>query len=189
MMNRICLFGYQGVGKDTIANILVNEYGYTKLAFATKVKDIVSIIFGWDRKMVEGNTKESREWREQVDEFWSDKLGITDFTPRKALQMIGTDVFRNHFHNDIWTLIIENEIKKLGTEKIVITDCRFENEYNLLKDLGFHMIKVDSTIFGDKQNKHASNQYIDTFEYEKIIQNDYDIEYLKNQTRNLILFN
>lgn len=186
-MDNICLFGNQGVGKDTIANILINDHGYVKLAFASKVKDVVSILFGWDRYMLEGDTIESRNWREKIDIYWSEKLEIKDFTPRKALQTIGTDVFRDHFHNDIWLLIIENEIRKLNTNKIVITDCRFENEYEMLKKLGFNMVKVESTIYGDKQNTHTSNQYTNIFEYNNIIHNNKDIDYLKDQIN--ILFN
>ena len=101
-MKIIAICGFQGSGKDTLANILTKNYGYKKLSFGGTVKDVASIIFNWDRKMLEGDTKESREWREKVDVWWSNKLGINNLTPRYILQYVGTDLFRNHFHKDIW---------------------------------------------------------------------------------------
>lgn len=41
----IGLCGAQGVGKDTIGDILVSEYGFTKITFAAALKDVVSILF------------------------------------------------------------------------------------------------------------------------------------------------
>ena len=78
MIVGIC--GLIGSGKGTVADILV-EQGFTKVSFADKLKDGVATIFGWDRAMLEGDTNESREWREQVDEFWTKETGRT-ITPR-----------------------------------------------------------------------------------------------------------
>jgi hypothetical protein len=85
--------------------------------------------------MIEGNTEESRKWRESIDEWWSKKLNIPNFTPRWAMQNIGTDLFRNHFNQDIWILALEKRLEELKDKNIVITDCRFENEYNFLKKI------------------------------------------------------
>ena len=100
-MKIVAICGFQGSGKDTLASILIEKYGYKKLSFAGAVKDVASVVFSWDRKMLEGDTKESREWREKVDEWWSKKLGLPNLTPRYILQQFGTDLFRNHFHKDI----------------------------------------------------------------------------------------
>ena len=54
MPSIISISGERGSGKDTIASILVDEYGFQKLAFADSVKDSLSVIFGWDRIMLEG---------------------------------------------------------------------------------------------------------------------------------------
>lgn len=98
----IGLCGFQGSGKDTVGDILVKSHGFIRLSFASALKDAVAVLFGWNRDMLEGVTPESRQFREQVDEYWSEKLKIPDFTPRKALQMIGTELFRNHFHSNMW---------------------------------------------------------------------------------------
>ena len=78
----IGLCGRAGSGKDTIADFLVNEYNFTKLSFGKILKDVVSIIFGWDRKLLEGDTIESRE---KEDKWWSDNLKIK-ITPKIFLR-------------------------------------------------------------------------------------------------------
>ena len=97
----IALYGGQGAGKDTVANILIQYHGFIKLSFAQVLKDAVATIFLWPRDLLEGDTEYSREWREKMDPYWAEKTGIYDFSPRKALQYIGTDLFRNHFCQDI----------------------------------------------------------------------------------------
>lgn len=142
----IGLCGFQSAGKDTIADYLIKEHGFIRLTFASAVKDIISIMFGWPRIKLEGLTKEDREWREQVDYWWSKTLNIPNLSPRFVMQYIATDVFRKHFHPDIWVKIIENEINKIldlsVNKNIVISDCRFENEINMLSRLGGKIIQV-----------------------------------------------
>jgi broad-specificity NMP kinase len=75
MIIGIC--GLIGSGKDTVADILVQENNFKKLSFADKLKDGVSAVFGWDRVMLEGNTEKSRAWREQEDTFWTNETGRT----------------------------------------------------------------------------------------------------------------
>lgn len=141
------LCGFQGAGKDTFANYLVDKHKFIKFNFASAVKDILSLLFGWDRKLLEGDTIESREFRERIDRWWSNKLNIKDLTPRKILQLIGTDLFRKHFNSEIWVNVIE---KKILTQleinpksNIIISDCRFPNEINMLKNLGSKLIHIE----------------------------------------------
>jgi hypothetical protein len=136
----IAICGLQGSGKDTIGNYLVEKYGFNKLSFAMVLKDILSLLFLWDRNLLEGNTEESRKWRETVDEWWSQRLKIPNFTPRYALRYFGTELFRDHFHPDIWTATIEKRLKNY--KNIVITDCRFPNEIQMLKDNGALLLKI-----------------------------------------------
>ena len=133
--------GFSDAGKDQVAKRLIDEHGFEKLSFASVLKDILSILFSWDRNMMEGTTKESREWRETIDEWWSDKLLIQNFTPRWAMQNIGTDLFRQHFNTDIWIFALEKKLKNLRNTNVVITDCRFENEYNFLKNITYDEVK------------------------------------------------
>ena len=87
-MHLISLVGFAGAGKDSVGRILVDHYGYRSFSFAESLKDSLASIFCWRRTMLEGKTNESRAWRETVDEWWADKLGIPHFTPRWAMQNI-----------------------------------------------------------------------------------------------------
>lgn len=142
MIIGIC--GFQSSGKDTIAEVLINEYGFKKLSFAGSLKDVVSVIFGWSREKLEGLTKEDREWREQIDVWWSKTLDMPQLSPRYALQYFGTELFRNHWHPDIWVKVVENKLTNMvkENENVVITDCRFENEINLIRVYGGTIINV-----------------------------------------------
>ena len=57
----IGIVGLIGSGKDTVAKRLVDKHGFVKDSFAKSLKDAVSAMFNWDRKMLEGDTKESRD--------------------------------------------------------------------------------------------------------------------------------
>jgi len=130
----IGICGLIGHGKDTAAGFLIEE-GFQRISFAGVLKDACANIFGWDRILLEGNTSESRVWREQVDEWWSKRLGIPNFTPRYALQYVGTNVLRTHFHPDIWVAACERQIE-MADKNVVISDCRFFNELQAIKNLG-----------------------------------------------------
>lgn len=138
MIIGIC--GFISSGKDTIADYLVNLHHFRRESFANSLKDAVAQVFGWDRTMLEGRTKQSREWREQRDAWWSDRLGM-DITPRWVLQYWGTDVLRGHFHDDIWIASLENKLRNT-TDDVVITDCRFPNEIRAIRAAGGRVIRV-----------------------------------------------
>ena len=99
MVIGIC--GLISSGKDTIADYLIKEHNFHKISFADKLKDSVATMFSWDRELLDGKTIESREWREQVDSYWSAETGRT-ITPRLVLQEFGTECMRNGFYDGIW---------------------------------------------------------------------------------------
>jgi hypothetical protein len=101
----------------------------------------VAAVFGWDRELLEGRTKQSREWREQVDLFWADRLKMPKLTPRWVLQYWGTEVCRRAFHDDIWVASLENRLRQ-SKDDIVITDCRFPNELKAIRKAGGKIIRV-----------------------------------------------
>jgi hypothetical protein len=84
----IGIVGLIGSGKSTVGDYLKNDKGYRQVAFAGANKDVTAAVFGWDRALLEGDTKESREFREKEDLWWSLRLGES-VTPRKMLQKIG----------------------------------------------------------------------------------------------------
>lgn len=127
--------GFIGSGKDTAADYLVNFHGYRRESFAGTLKDAVAAVFGWDRTLLEGRTTEAREWREQVDPWWAERLGMPNLTPRWVLQYWGTEVCRKGFHDDIWIASLENKLRN-SKDNIVISDCRFPNEINAIRRQG-----------------------------------------------------
>lgn len=131
----IGITGLISSGKDTAADYLCTVHGFKRMSFAGALKDAVAAIFGWDRELLEGSTKASREWREQVDTWWATRLNIPHLTPRWVLQQWGTEVGRKSFHDDIWVASVENRLRNIN-EDIVITDCRFPNELSAIKNAG-----------------------------------------------------
>lgn len=139
-MNIIGITGFAGSGKNTVGHYLVEKHRYTETSFAKALKDTVAAMFCWPRQLIEGDTDESRKWRDQIDPWWSKKLG-RPVTPRWAMQHIGTDVMRLHFNTNIWTWNVEKQILD-HQGNVVITDARFPNEINLLRELGGKIIWV-----------------------------------------------
>lgn len=139
MIIGIC--GFIGSGKDTAADYLVNFHEFRRESFASTLKDACSAVFGWDRTMLEGRTKEAREWREQVDPWWAERLNMPTLTPRWILQYWGTEVCRRGFHDDIWIASLENKLRT-SKDHVVISDCRFPNEIKAIKAQGGRIIWV-----------------------------------------------
>lgn len=139
----IGITGFMGSGKDTVAKMLVDK-GCVQDSFAAPLKDLCSSIFGWPRELVEGDSKESRDFRETPDLYWTRKLNIDNFTPRLALQLLGTDIMRNHFNEDIWLNSLEYRIRKSNADSpcVVVSDARFRNELDLIRSLGGKIIHV-----------------------------------------------
>jgi len=187
----ISICGFAGAGKDTLAQILIDEYGFVKLSFAGIIKDIASIIFSWDRNMLEGCTVESRQWREQIDPYWSKRLNMPQLTPRFILQYFGTDLFRNHFHPEIWIACVERKLQM--HKNVVITDCRFENEINSIKKHGVKLIHVSRGVLPDffhtkiiPSNIHTSETSWINADIDYTIENNGTIDDLKDKIEQLI---
>ena len=203
MIIGIC--GFIGSGKDTAADYLVNFHEFRRESFAATLKDAASAVFGWDREMLEGRTKQSREWREQLDLWWSERLGIRELTPRWVLQHWGTEVLRRHFHDDIWIASLENKLRT-ARDNVVISDCRFPNEIRGLKAQGAKIIWIQRGITphwytiaeqanrGDNKARewlglngvHASEYSWAGTDFDAVIDNDQSIEHLYSQLKNLV---
>ena len=133
----IGISGLIGSGKDTAAQVLVDELGFERMSFAMVLKDVTAVLFDWDRDMLEGTTPESRAEREIADPWWTEKMG-REWSPRIALQVLGTDVMRNNLHENIWVNTVENRLRKAGD--VVFTDVRFPNEIEFINKVGKHWV-------------------------------------------------
>lgn len=205
------IVGLIGSGKDTVANLMLgcDQVVVSKCSFADPLKDVCAAIFGWPRHLLEGDTDESREYRETPDVFWTRRLGIPHFTPRLALQLIGTDVLRNHFHKDIWLNSLEYKLMRNDeSDMVVISDARFSNELALITNMGGKIIWVqrgempewyETAVDANKGNavsrKIMTTKYRDIHESEwnwvghpvdYVIKNDGTMDDLRNRTREVV---
>lgn len=144
MSKIIGVCGFIGSGKNSVADRLVTHHGFEQMSFAKTLKDTCSAIFGWDREMLEGVAPGTREQREVVDLWWAERLGRPNWSPRVALQYMGTEVMRDSFHQDIWVLATERALiaAKEAGRSVVFSDVRFPNEFNMLRHQGASIVQV-----------------------------------------------
>jgi len=192
----IGIVGLISSGKDTVAERLVREHNFKKDSFAKSLKDAVSSMFNWDREMLEGNTAESRAWREQPDAFWSKKFN-KEVTPRWVLQHFGTEVMRQNMHDSIW---IDSCLARYKGEPTVISDTRFENEIKTIRESGGKIILVKRGMDPDWFTSYVEGNIMPTgvhsseyawakSEFDHVIKNDGTLEELYQQVDNLIVSN
>ena len=198
----IGLVGFIGSGKGTVGDIL-EQKGFVKDSFAKPLKDACSVIFGWPRELLEGDTALSRKWREEPDAFWSEKFN-KEFSPRLALQLMGTEAGRNVFHTDVWVISLLNRAK--GRD-VVVTDVRFQNEIKYIQDNGGIIIRVkrgDEPVWYDDLSKLTNTKdkeiYMGQYgihqsewdwigsDFDYVIENDGTIDDLGNKVNQVLQF-
>ena len=118
----IGMIGKAGSGKDTVADYIVEKYGFSKIAFADPLKQAVQVMFDVDDEHMFDRVK-----REEPLPGWE------PWTVRKLLQFVGTDLMRNQIDEDIWVKNAVSRVRK-GT-LMIISDVRFPNEIDLVREL------------------------------------------------------
>ncbi len=185
----IGLAGLQGAGKSTVANHLANKYGFVRYSFSKPLKDAAKIIYYLSDEQLYGNLKNV------IDE----RYGIT---PRFILQQLGTEVCRC-IHQDTWILAARNFIQhhikeyekyesyRQGDElRIVIDDCRFENEATFVL-LGNpsgrgRVFKVYGRSYEVEGKDHQSEKGLPDHYIDAVIDNSGDYFSLTSQVDTLI---
>jgi hypothetical protein len=151
--------GKKRAGKDTAGKFLVEDHGFKAMAFAEPLKEAAKIIFGWTEEHVNGRLKEV------IDPFWG-------FSPRWALQHMGTEAMRKVIDDQIWvkaTMRKALPLVKAGGN-VVITDVRFPNEANAIREAGGQLWRVERQ--GLETSDHASETALDDFgPWDKVIEN------------------
>lgn len=173
-MKIVGIIGYAGSGKGTVADVFTEDSdAWKKFSYADPLKDAVSVLFGWPRHLLEGDTAESREFREKVNDHWSGLLGIPGLTPRHVLQQFGSEVVRESFHDEFWVRHMESRLsfEQLSDtpKNVVIPDCRFMNEALSIRNGGGVIIKVKNPFqvmtkthehISEKDHKHIIPNYL-----------------------------
>lgn len=151
------IFGKKGHGKDTIADYLVQKYQFHKLTYAEPIKKICKDIFSLSNEQLTNHYL-----KEMVDPRW-------EKSPREIMQLIGTDLFRKTFSDNIWVNILREKAKLLllAGKNIVISDIRHLNELEHLFTLSDNILifNVIRDIKDEKEDNHPTEQ----FQYEKNI--------------------
>jgi hypothetical protein len=123
MLIGIC--GKAGSGKDTIGEHLIEEYGFEQIALADPIKRLVKDVF-----VLDDHTVYDRSAREQELPEWK------DWSVRKLLQFIGTELFRENIDPSIWVKSLWLRVKHNPDKNYVVTDVRFPNELQFFVDHG-----------------------------------------------------
>jgi hypothetical protein len=114
----IAIVGKAGAGKTTAAEHLHCRHGYLRVSFANILKDVAATIWGPEAR-----------------------------TDRDKLQRLGVAV--REIDQDAWVNAARRTIEGPGYGKrgfpIVVDDCRFPNEYWMLKELGFRFLRVHAS--------------------------------------------
>lgn len=158
----IGLTGYAQAGKDTVAEVLVNNFGYTRVAFADPIRD-----FCYEQNSIIGSVAgEPIFLKTVVDRDGWDEAKKSD-SVRRTLQNTGIAA-RNIFGADFW---VHQAMKKITTLKVVITDVRFKNEADLIKANGGQIWRV-RRLGVSAVNSHVSETQMDDYAVDQIFLNN-----------------
>ncbi len=217
--------GKKGSGKDTSVNCL-NFKNYKKIAFADSLKEICSKVYCIDIKYFNDVGLKNKPFdtiiitsEDHIINFIYEvseivKLGpcillsIHDnminkefIDPRSILQYIGTEIIRNLISDTFLIDIMANKIQKIKNKyqnkSIIVTDMRFKNERQLIKNLGGLTVLItrpnqDQDQDQENQNNldkdvHSSENSLGSVsEYNYTIENSGTIEELQQKLFNVI---
>lgn len=171
--NMIGLSGYARSGKDTVADFLVSDHGFTKVSFAQPMRDALYAL----------NPLVGAGWRVQnvIDTYGWDYYKETDFGDeiRGLMQRLGTDVARKQWYDGFWVDIAIEKATDLLDEgkKVVFTDVRFPNEAEMIEYYNGEVWRVRRPgIF--PANDHVSETGMDDYAFAKHIDNNGTLEQL-----------
>lgn len=149
-MRKVVMFtGAAGAGKDTAADAVMSLIpGCCDLKFARALKEICCMLFGWDIHKLTDDLEYKQEQAFYPDgEPVMTKDDGTPLTRREIMQFIGTDLFRDQVRDDVWVRSALEEMDR--TERLkgvptawVLTDTRFENEFELVQAKADHLLVV-----------------------------------------------
>jgi hypothetical protein len=186
----IALSGYAKSGKDTVAEIIkeIQPNKWEVKKFSGKLKTIASILLGIPEHMFEDQDFKSEilgeEWWKNYGDFYHQT------TVRDFLQLLGTDAIRNGLHTNAWVNALMADYKPRKMDQYspsnwIITDCRFPNEAQAVKDNGGVVIRIVRPGI-EPVNAHPSETALDNWDFDFRIANASDKVALK-QTIEVLL--
>jgi hypothetical protein len=118
----LLLRGFSNSGKDFVGNIIINQYGYKQFSFADSLKKKVA-----DKYNIPLELLYSQEGKMMI---YNNYITYRQLLIDEALKLKETDsdIFAKHICNNI------NNTLHCNTQRIIITDWRFNNELDVLKE-------------------------------------------------------
>lgn len=177
----IGFLGGAGSGKDTAAEALVAA-GWRRVAFADPVRQMALAIDPY--VLADGEPVLLGDLVASVG--WDEAKRHPDV--RRILQRVGTEAGRGVIGDNVWTMLASRAIaaaKGEGQDRIVITDVRFPNEADFIRNKGGLLIKIERPDLAPL-NGHASEigQYV--IKPDAIIVNDSTIDDLRRTTLTVV---
>ena len=165
MTTILALWGYAGSGKDEVAKFLVKHHGFERVAVADQIKAMaleINPVIG-----VNGFGR-VQHLAGLVHEFgWDAAKQVPEV--RQLLQNLGVAA-RRHLHHDIWVDVAMRQVDNLT--RSVITDCRFMNEVEAVRDRGGFVVRVVRPGIGPA-NGHVSESALKDYQgFAATIHND-----------------
>lgn len=150
-------------GKSTVADYLIQKYGFVRVSFASALKNMVrTLLFsaGLSDEQVEYFMNGGKETA-------IDNLGGKSV--RFLTQTIGTEWGRNLVSPSLWSdLVLKSSALP---ELVIIDDMRFPNEYDDIRAAGGQVWRI-SRPGTDPTNDHPSEGLLEGLEFDEEIIND-----------------
>jgi hypothetical protein len=161
----IGLSGYARSGKDTVGKRLVDNHEFLNYAFANFIKDLLFYM----NPIIDD--KEFRLF--DVVKAYGWEVAKTKFPEvRRLLQVLGVGA-RNTFRDTFW---IDELVRTIPSDRnIVITDVRFKNEADRIKELGGQIWRIERSGVS-AVNDHISEHDLDNWEFDAYIHNNSSLE-------------
>lgn len=147
--------GKRGSGKDTLGKVLIEKYGFQRISFAKRLKEITKDLFDMTDEQVDGMKKEVIDSRYNA-------------SPRDLLIGIGNDMRK--YDKDVW---IRLAFKGLPDGNYVITDLRYQNEARYLKSIGAVLVRLNRAktlnVYGTKELDTLSETDLDFYPFDMTV--------------------
>jgi hypothetical protein len=165
----IGLTGYVQSGKDTVASILVENYGYQRVAFADPIRDL---LYATNPMLKEGYRVKGL-----VDVYGWDRVKVDYPEARRLLQDLGVGA-RKTFGDMFW---VKQALRQVNPEgNYVITDVRYPNEAKAIREYGSSQIWRVRRLGIDPVNSHESESAMDGEKVDQIFVNNGTIDDLNS---------
>jgi len=165
----IGLTGYAQSGKDTVADFLVNNYGYRRVAFADQLREALYRL----NPKIDIADMVGVPLATAVDGLGWENVKVDSQDARQLLQRMGTEVGRQMFGENFWVDRAMSGISKF--DKVVFTDVRFPNEYRSIKSREGAVWRISRSGVG-AVNSHASETAMDSISADRDVANDFSKE-------------